>query len=569
VKIAPVPTSAALATLQSVLDQLADDRSLSPVRKRDFRSAITSFAKLRGQPPAAIPIDLSNIRHTLDSTVPVRAKVSPKRWANLRCDLAAAIKASGLRPMLRTADLHLDKAWARLLVRADQRMRAGLSRFARWASLRGISPERVDYATIERFIGELDAATLVRNLRVLRGTVARTWNALVRQRPAARLHPVAVPLRGRAKRRIAWQQLPAAFRDDAEAYLAWAAMPDPLADGARAKALAPLSLRLKRTQIHSAAHAAIAAGIPLDRLTSLASLVELDTFRDLLRHRWQADGKKLSFYTNNMAIALTVIATEWVQLPADKIATLRALRAKLGAPPTGLTEKNKALLRNFDDPRLLSAMLSLPDRLWQNARRGLTKSRRPFIDLQSALAIDILLHTPLRMQNLSSLNFNEHLHWPQGRRKPALMIFKDDETKNDEALEFELPAVLADRLQMYRTEIAPAIIGKRPDVVFVGWTGRRRTQAAIKIAIERTVLRQLGIKMTPHQFRHLAAKIILDENPGALELVREMMGHKNLKTTRDFYAGVDTRRAGRAHAALLMKLRESTPAARRPRRTVE
>ena len=135
-----------------------------------------------------------------------------------------------------------------------------------------------------------------------------------------------------------------------------------------------------------AAHAAVAAGISLDRLTSLASLVELDTFRALLRYRWQADGKKLSSYTHNLAVALTVIADEWVQLPVDKIAKLKTFRAQLGAPPTGLTEKNKALLRNFDDPRLLSAMLNLPDRLWQNARRGLTKCA----DLSSIYKVPLL-----------------------------------------------------------------------------------------------------------------------------------------------------------------------------------
>ena len=115
-------------------------RGLSDSRKRDLRSAVTSFAKLRGQPPAAIPLDLADIRRTLDSMVPARAKVSPKRWANLRSDLAAAIEASGLRPMLKTADLDLDEAWSRLLAPADQRIRHGLSRFARWASLRRIAP---------------------------------------------------------------------------------------------------------------------------------------------------------------------------------------------------------------------------------------------------------------------------------------------------------------------------------------------------------------------------------------------------------------------------------------------
>jgi integrase len=77
------------------------------------------------------------------------------------------------------------------------------------------------------------------------------------------------------------------------------------------------------------------------------------------------------------------------------------------------------------------------------------------------------------------------------------------------------------------------------------------------------VRKHLGVKVTPHQFRHLAAKIILDEHPGAYELVRQLLGHKNAKTTTNFYAGIDTRRAGRAHADLVMKLRESDVVRRR------
>jgi integrase len=55
----------------------------------------------------------------------------------------------------------------------------------------------------------------------------------------------------------------------------------------------------------------------------------------------------------------------------------------------------------------------------------------------------------------------------------------------------------------------------------------------------------------------LAAKFHLEANPGAYELVRQLLGHRNLSTTTEFYAGIDTRRAGRAHAELVMKLRES------------
>ena len=92
---------------------------------------------------------------------------------------------------------------------------------------------------------------------------------------------------------------------------------------------------------------------PVDQLTSLASLVEPETFRALLRHRWREDGRKLSAYTHGVAVTLIAIASEWVKAPADVIATLKALRSKLGTLPSGLTEKNKALLRKFDDPRLL------------------------------------------------------------------------------------------------------------------------------------------------------------------------------------------------------------------------
>jgi integrase len=254
-----------------------------------------------------------------------------------------------------------------------------------------------------------------------------------------------------------------------------------------------------------------------------------------------------------------------VKAPAETVATLKTLRSKLGTLPPGLTEKNKALLRTLDDPRLMTALVQLPDRLWHSARRALAKSHRSFVDLQTALAIDLLVHVPLRMQNLSALRYDVHVHWPQGRRKPALITLNRDETKTRIELNYELPTRLADRLNVYRNEIAPAIIGRRPDIMFLSKTGKMRSQPAIANAIHKAILRYVGVKMTPHQFRHVCAKIILDQNPGAYELVRQILGHTSQRTTTSFYAGIDTRRAGRAHAELVMQLRESELGQRRRR----
>jgi integrase len=279
-------------------------------------------------------------------------------------------------------------------------------------------------------------------------------------------------------------------------------------------------------------------------------------FKSILRYLWEKDGKKLRAYTHGIAGSLIAIAIEWVRVPDDVLQSLKKMRRKLGAVPFGLTEKNKRLLREFNDPRLLTDLLKLPDRVWRQARRQQTNLSRAFVEMQSALAIDLLLRAPMRMKNLSELTFDRHLYWPQGAGKPALLMISAEETKNKIPLEFEIPSELGDRLLIYRSEIVPRVTGKRPSAVFVTNKGKPRVQPSIALAITKTVRRNLGIKLTPHQFRHLAAKITLDANPGAFELVRELMGHKNMQTTTNFYAGIDTRRAGRAHSKLIDRLKD-------------
>ena len=116
-KVDRIDPAAAPATLQDVLDRLVAAPGLSETRKRDLRSAVVTFAKLTDQAPVLIPLDLASIRAALDAMVPAQAKVSRKRWANLRSDLAAAIEVAGLRPMLKTAGVALDETWSRLISR--------------------------------------------------------------------------------------------------------------------------------------------------------------------------------------------------------------------------------------------------------------------------------------------------------------------------------------------------------------------------------------------------------------------------------------------------------------------
>jgi hypothetical protein len=110
-------------TLQDVVDLVGGNADLSATRRRDLRSAVVTYGKVVGEPLSTIPMALAAIRKTLDGVVPMQAKVSRKRWANLRSDLAAAIATSGLQPMLKTAGVEPSNKWQTLLDAADDKER--------------------------------------------------------------------------------------------------------------------------------------------------------------------------------------------------------------------------------------------------------------------------------------------------------------------------------------------------------------------------------------------------------------------------------------------------------------
>lgn len=212
-------------SLQDVLDGLAGNSALSELRRRDLRSAVVCFAALMDTSPAHVSLDLAAIRSVLDLMVPIQAKMSRKRWANLRSDLSAAIAASDLCPMLKTSKVELSESWASLLAKAqDRKMRDGLSRFARWASERQIAPREVNREVVDRFIGELHSASLVRKIAELGQTIVRSWNRLVLSFPEEGLQPIEVRRRLSGPLRFLWQDLPASFRQDVVDYLEWASV---------------------------------------------------------------------------------------------------------------------------------------------------------------------------------------------------------------------------------------------------------------------------------------------------------------------------------------------------------
>ncbi len=238
---------------------------------------------------------------------------------------------------------------------------------------------------------------------------------------------------------------------------------------------------MRRHYIHLAATAACEAGVKASRLTSLGKLVEPEVFRSILRQQWQKNGGTVSAHLIAFAADLIALASEWVEASAAQLAELKAIRSKLGKLPHGLTEKNRGLLRKLENPQLLGRLLNLPDKMWRRARRNTPASPYWFVDLQTALALDILLHVPLRIEDLGSLKFDEHVHWPQGKGRPTLITIRQAKVPDSNPLEFELPPYLSDRLWTFRNEIAVDVLGRRPECLFVSVGGTPRKLSTLRV----------------------------------------------------------------------------------------
>ena len=90
------------------------------------------------------------------------------------------------------------------------------------------------------------------------------------------------------------------------------------------------------------------------------------------------------------------------------------------------------------------------------------------------------------------------------------------------------------------------------------------TSRALCVAVRDTMEQHVGVALTPHQFRHLAARRYLDAFPGHYESVRQLLGHKEMATTMRHYAGAEQEAAVRRLDAILFDRREQVGRAKTP-----
>jgi site-specific recombinase XerD len=559
---APAPTyDPALPSVADLRQRIESRHDLPLLRRRDMASAIRTLAGWFNLPEENVPASAKYIREKLARVHAITTSVSPRRIQNVRSLVLAAMREAGLSTKLASYAAPFSAEWQRLwdLLEGDTYAKTELSRFLRYCSVQGIAPEAVTDAVSLEFLAAIDAESLLANPKTRHQSMCRVWNKMADRHAASGWPQVqlTVPHYDQRIYRIGAEHVSAAVIADITAYLAhlrgtdvFSGLPKPF----RPKSVASVEGHLWRYL--SALHH---SGVDLKEATSFEALLSSDLVKQGLRWHLERNGQKVSKHIGEITWALRCYAVKHRTPSAETAAFFAEVMPKLRQQRTGLSEKNLSAMAQFDDPTAVERFLLLPQRLWDLALARTktvedgTPRKEAQLLVQSAVAIEILQFAPMRIENLNHLRLDQHLVWQGGRQGGGRLrlVIPAAEVKNSQGLDFLLPESTSARIQRYIAEWRSLFLPKSNPYLFPGRGGKAKDQAALRHQIEKTLWDEAAIRLTPHQFRHAAAKLLLDARPGFYEVVRKLLGHKSMVTTYSHYAGAETQAAVELYADVI------------------
>ena len=541
-----------MANLRDIYEKLGRDPDLGDTQKRDLRSALSTLARWLGRPLELVSADPASLRPQLAKLSAAQLGVKRKRLQNVVSGVNVCLRRYGTV----APKTPLSASWRRLRASIkDRYMRNGTVAFARFCSERNIEPAEVSDDVSQSFRRYLEEETLRQNPRGVHRTTARLWNRLAEENTD--LPQLTLPDYRKPRKTLAEAEFQQSFISDLCAYSEWL-RGDSLFDTRPPPSVCrPSTVILRRKQIQVLASAAVRRGISISQIRKLSDLTSRRVAQAAIEGMFELGHRQESQYVQDLIKALFSIHKHWVCGGSEDLEWYRSILRRLPSPQVGLTEKNRTLLRHFDDASTIKMLLDLPERLYRRAQSGKLNSRRSAVLFQIGLAIDFLTYAPIRISNLIAIQLGLNIQLPRGTNGDAFLIIPPEQVKNGVSLEFRLNDRLTRRLASYISDHLMALGGDHCGWLFPGVSpGRHKSSRTLSQQLTETISREMGIRMTPHQFRHVAAKLYLDRNPGNYEVIRRTLGHKNMKTTVNFYAGLETNSATRVYDETIDKLRE-------------
>ena len=538
---------------------IKDASDVADHQRQHWRCSLRRIADGLDRPPELIPARWTSIRMQVAKLHPARMELSAKTLANHKANVRAALRWVGGEKGLPTRGAPLDGHWAKLrdAIR-DKGLRARLYGLMRYASAKGIAPEAVNDTVLDAYLRYRAETTALGAGVADSRSIARSWNRCGDEIPAWPRVRLLEPALLTDPNALLWDEVPQSLRHEIDAYLGSLGKTRRGASGKRWQPAKASTIRTRGAELRAFVRQAVRIGVRVDELTSLSRLLDPELVERVLQSYADQNGGEHKTYTIALGWKLLSIARQIGCLDEVELERLDDLRAELEASRQGgMTEKNMAVIRQVMTASVWSEVVRLPALLMQEARD--LRQQAPVkaaVRAQLAVAIGILTVAPVRLGNLAGIKLEKNLIRPAGPLSPYWLVFPDYDVKNRVKLEFVLKERLTGLIEEYLHDHRPALLrGSNEAWLFPGENGRHKGLKTLGDQITAAVEDRVGIRVTPHQYRHAAAALIMRETQN-YELACRVLGHRNLRTTTNFYTGLEslhaTERFGdivRAHLA--------------------
>lgn len=536
-----------------LIERLSVDTNLSPSRQRDLKSGLRRVAKALARPVETVPADPKWLQPRLENIAPASIGLSSKSWSNALSDGRAAMAHFGIVKTRanRLDDLSGDwrRLWALLLKTKDPTLSTALCRFVHYLNRSGVRPEAVNDGHATAYREALALNAISRSPDVSYRAAVNGWNLATRRLAEWPQQVLTLPCRQR-RIQLPLEDFPRSFQDGLRQYLHSLEHPDPFSDEGRLMPLQPATVKQYRLILHRFASILVHSGQDIASITSFADLVDTKSVERGLRWMLKQNADKSSPNIFTTARLLHEIGKGYLRLPATHQSRLKRFVSRVTPKQQrGMTSKNRERLRALDDKATLRRFLCLPDRMFEQAR-DLGDVYRAHLLRETGLAIAILLYCPIRKKNLSAIHLDENIQKSGDGR--TFLMFTPDLVKNNRPIEFELPPPVTKLLDAHLAQRSPQLCPAACPWLFPKRDGSKSIDAnQLATNVKNAIKREIGIDFNMHLFRHLSAKLWLDANPGQYEVVRRLLGHSELSTTMNVYAGFEAGTATRLFSEVI------------------
>jgi integrase len=509
-------------------------KDLAHTKRRDMLSSVRVVARLLGEPPELVPLDVKYLRRRLEELAPESFGIKRTSWRNIRSRFGQSLQLAS--PMMPSAQrTPISPAWRALLDSLSTRDKMLFGTLFRFLTARGVEPSTVTLSDLDAFGVSVTENRLRANPEKALSILHWGWNRCKR---ANSFWPqIEIPREDkRYKYGQPWNVFPPSYRADFEAYRKVLAGEEIDEDGP----LHPLrssTLEQRTYQFRALASILVATGTPPETIMRIEEVARLEPATKILKYLYSEGGNRPRGGAHNLGKALLTAAKYWVRPGEDELKKISRMVSKLAPNSGGLTDRNRQRLSLFDDPDFVRRFYALPEVIAEELDK---KSRTTIPDAvmaQTATAICILQAIPLRVGNLASLDLERHFV-ERGNR--VYIRIPGHEVKNGRPYEVELPDEVARFVSWYCTRFRNLLVRSHSTALFPGQNAGHKKREALGVQISKLTKRYLGEALNAHFFRHVAAKLYLKRKRGQYSVVSRFLNHGSERTALEFYTGTET-----------------------------